>query len=63
MPSVIETKGVTEGAFQYIKVHIITGHIAPGFKLNSFLTVARNKFCDFGQIDGPKKFLALPFAL
>ena len=34
MPSVIETKGVTEGAFQYLKVHIITGHIAPGFKLN-----------------------------
>ena len=34
MPNIIETTGVTEGAFQYLKVHIITGHLAPGSKLN-----------------------------
>ena len=34
MPSAIETKGVTEGAFQYLIVHIITGHLAPGSKLS-----------------------------
>ena len=34
MPNPIETKGVTEGAFKYLMVHIITGHLAPGSKLN-----------------------------
>lgn len=34
MSNAIETKGVTEGTFQHLKVHIITGHIAPGSKLN-----------------------------
>ena len=37
MPSAIETieiKGVSEGAFQYLMAHIITGHLAPGSKLS-----------------------------
>ncbi len=34
MPNAIETKGVAEGAFQYLMVHIITGHLSPGARLN-----------------------------
>ena len=66
MPNAIETKGVTEGAFQYLIVHIITGHLAPGSKLSetelaSQLEISRSPLREaFRRLENERLVVSIP---